>query len=163
MEWLHWIEQNGFVLLQSVGIIGGLLFTAISLRVDATVRRVGNLIKLTQHHRDIWTRLYTRPELSRVIHRKPNLSQKPVSYAEQLFVNLLILHLNSAYQAMKNGMSVTPEGLQKDIQSFFSLPIPKIVWERSKGFQDRDFVQFVESCLRQPQRTTSDCDAVRRP
>jgi hypothetical protein len=149
MELLHWIEQNGFVLLQSVGIIGGLFFTAISLRIDANVRRVGNLITLTQHHRDIWTRLYTRPELSRVLHEKPNLAHRPVSYAEELFINLLILHLNSAFQAMKNGMSVSPEGLRKDIQSFFLLPIPKSVWVRSKELQNKDFVRFVESCMRQ--------------
>jgi|ERR1051325_5134739 hypothetical protein len=145
---LHWFEQNGSVLLQNVGIIGGLIFTALSLRIDASVRRVSNLMTLTHYHRDIWTRLYTRPELSRVLKEKPNLERFPINHAEELFVTLLILHLNTAYEAMKHRMFVQPEGLRRDIISFFSLPIPKTVWENNKQLQNKDFVRFVESCLR---------------
>ncbi len=146
MEFLQWTEHNWFSLLESAGIIGGLLFTAFSLRTDAQARRIGNLIAITQHHQDIWTRLYTRPELTRVLNMAVNLESAPVTDEEELFVNLLILHLNSAYHAMKIGMFVKPEGLQRDIQTFFSLPIPRYVWERAKPLQDGDFVGYVESC-----------------
>src|ERR1041385_6179040 len=109
-----WITSNWFLFLQSVGIIGGLLFTAISLQIDAKVRRVGNLIAITQHHRDIWTRLYTVPELARVMNANVDLKHTPVTVAEELFVNLLILHLNSAYHAMTFGMFMKPERLGRD-------------------------------------------------
>jgi hypothetical protein len=47
MEFGNWLRDHWFVLLQSAGIIGGLLFTGISLRIDARVRRVGNLLAIT--------------------------------------------------------------------------------------------------------------------
>ena len=145
MGFLHWVEQNWFSFFQSTGIIGGLVFTAVTLRTDAQARRIGNLIAITQHQREIWTHLYTRPELARVLAHAVNLKSAPITDAEELFVNFLILHLNSAYHAMQTGMFMKPEGLQRDIQMFFSLPIPKAVWESTKQFQDEDFVRFVET------------------
>lgn len=146
MGFLQWLEQNWFSLFESAGIIGGLLFTAVTLRTDARARRIGNLIAITQHHREIWTHLYTRSELARVLDNAVNLKSAPATNEEELFVNLLILHLNSAYHAMQNGMFVKPEGLQRDIQMLFALPIPRSVWEQAKSFQDADFVNYVESC-----------------
>src|SRR5260221_13307070 len=67
MGFLNWASDNWFILLQSLGIIGGLLFTAASLRLDEKTRRVGNLMAITKNHREIWTALYDRPELSRVL------------------------------------------------------------------------------------------------
>jgi len=149
MDFLHWVEQNWLSLFESAGIIGGLLFTAVTLRADAQARQVGNLIAITQHHQEIWTHLYTRPQLARVLDRAVNLKSAPVTDEEALFVSFLILHLNSAYHAMQTGMYVKPEGLQRDIQLFFSLPIPRSVWENAKSLQDADFVKFVETnCAR---------------
>lgn len=145
MELFNWVTGSWFLFLQSAGIIGGLLFTAVSLQIDARVRRVGNLISLTQHHRDIWTRLYSTPGLARVLDANVDLKRTPVTIEEELFINLLILHLNSAYQAMQHGMFMKPESLGRDIRTFFSLPIPQVVWETSKPFQDEAFVTFVET------------------
>lgn len=145
MALLQWLEQNWFSVFESAGIIGGLLFTAVTLHADAQARRIGNLIALTQHHQDIWTHLYTRPDLARVLDKTVNLQSAPITDEEELFINLLILHLNSAYQAMQTGMYLKPEGLRRDIQIFFSLPIPQAVWDATKLFQDEAFVRFVET------------------
>jgi hypothetical protein len=148
MGFYSWLEQNWFTFLQSLGIIGGLLFTAISLQVDAKVRRVGNLITITQHHREIWTHIFTRPELVRVLDISADLNTKKVSTEEEWFVRLLILHLGSVYHAIKHGMFLKPQGLDADVRTFFSCPIPKAVWEKVRLFQDRDFVKFVEGRCR---------------
>jgi hypothetical protein len=37
--------------------------------------------------------------------------------------------------------------LRRDVAQFFSLPIPRAVWEKTKVTQNDDFVAFVESCL----------------
>lgn len=144
MGFLQWISNNWFVLLQSAGISGGLLLTTVSLRDDVKARRVTNLIYMTQHHREIWSQLYTRPELSRVLDPSVNVKLNPVTKEEELFISLLILHLNSSFQAMKVDVLVKPEGLRRDVHMFFSLPVPKAVWETAKTFQDEDFVRFVE-------------------
>jgi hypothetical protein len=145
MDFFHWAADSWFVLLQSGSIVAGLVFTAVALRDDTRARRVGNLIAITQHHREIWTHLYSRPNLSRVLDSNVDLEKNPVTDEEELFVNLLILHLNSSYQAMKYGNFIKPEGLHQDIRLFFSLPIPSAVWEATKIFQDKDFVEFVET------------------
>ena len=146
MGFLGLLANNWFTLLQSVGIIGGLLFTGISLRRESRAKQIANLITITRQHRDIWTELYRRPDLSRVLNHDADLQKAPVTLEEELFVGLLIHHLNSVYHAMQAGMFMTPEGLKADIQQFFSLPIPKSVWHTRQNLQDRKFAQFVNSC-----------------
>ena len=61
-----------------------------------------------------------------------------------MFVIFLILHLNSSYYAMRAGFFQKPQGLRKDIEIFFSLPIPREVWRKARIMQDERFVTFVE-------------------
>jgi len=147
MPLVVWLGDNWFNVVQSGGIIASLLASAAALHMDANARRVSNLLDITRSHREIWTNLYTRSELSRVLNGNADLRRNPVTRDEELFVNLLILHLNTAYQAMKNGDFAEPEGLRKDIQGFFSLPIPHTVWQKTKSLQDSDFVEFVTSSI----------------
>jgi len=145
MGFLDRLDQNWFILLQSVGIIGSLLFTAAALHEDAKARRISNLIAVTGHHRDIWTQLYRRPDLARVLDPKADVQRDPVRDEEELFISLLILHLNSVFHAMSEGLYLRPEGLRKDVDWFFSLPTPKAVWARCRRVQDEAFVCFVEA------------------
>jgi hypothetical protein len=146
---LHWIGEHWFDLLQTVGIIGGLLFTAYTVRKDERARQIGNLIAIKQQNREIWKELYERPKLVRVLSKEVDLNREPISTEEWLFVKFLILHLDTVHRAMKAGMFVELEGLQKDIKDFFSSPIPRAIWEKLKWLQDDDFVKFVHGCLTQ--------------
>ena len=138
------LQDNWFTLLQSLGIIGGLFFTGFSLRIDAKVRRVGNLFEVTKQHREIWIMIYSRPELKRVIESKPNLDMRPITDEERLFVTFLMLHLATNFRAAQAGMFMLPEERHSDISNFLSRPIPKAIWEKLKPLQDREFVEFVE-------------------
>ena len=89
----NWSAAHWFELLQSAGIVFGLLFTAFALRSDQRAKRVQTLLTVTEHHRNLWTQLYSRPELSRVATENPDLTKKPVVFEEELFVNLVILNL----------------------------------------------------------------------
>lgn len=146
MEVLHWIGDHWFDLLQTTGIIAGLYFTARAFHLDIKTRRVDHLIELTKQHREIWTELYARPELARVKDATADLRGKPITGDEELFISMLILHLNASYHALKDRVFLKPDGLRKDIHGFFSRPLTKLVWEKMKPLQDADFVAFVESC-----------------
>ena len=146
---LLWFGTNWFDILQSIGIVAGLLFTGAALRLDEKTRRITNLIEITKEHREIWSELYSRPELARISEASVNLTQTTITPEEELFVSLLILHLNSAYHAMKAGVYMKPDGLREDVQKFFSRPIARAVWEKTKALQDADLVRFVEACLSQ--------------
>ena len=91
-----WFQNNGFMLLQSIGIIGSLLLATASFRSDSKDRRVSNLIGITNNHREIWTQLRDRPALARILEENPNLKDRPVSRDEEQFVHLLIIHLNTS-------------------------------------------------------------------
>jgi hypothetical protein len=144
MGFNEWIEQNWLALIQTGALAGGLLFTGIAVLLDARARRVGNLIQLTQQHRDLWERLYMQPELARILDPDTDPARQPVTPQEETFVIFLILHLSNTYYAMRAGFFQKLRGLRKDIERFFSLPIPRAVWEKVKDLQEESFVQFVE-------------------
>ncbi len=146
MEGLHWIAANWVTALNAVGVIGGLFFTASSFRSDAKTRRVANLLTITRNHRDIWADFYRRPELARVLDSAADVGKRPVAREEEIFVNLVILHLSSVFHALKDELVINQEGLRRDVWWFFSLPIPQSVWERAKVLQNDAFVAFVEKC-----------------
>ncbi len=142
-----WILENWFTLLNAVGIVGGLFFTAFSLRSETKTRRVANLLTITANHREVWKEFAHNPQLKRVLDASANLLKHPVTPEEEVFVNLVLLHISSVYYAMKDELVVKLEGLRRDVSQFLSLPIPLTIWEKSKLVQNDDFVAFVESCL----------------
>jgi plasmid maintenance system killer protein len=148
MEVSRWLTEHWFDLLQTVGIVGSLLFAAYTTRKDVRARKIGNSIAINEQYRQIWKELYERPELSRVLEKAVDLGKKPISVQEELFVNMLILHLSTVYRAMRHGEFVKLEGLRKDVEGFFSLPVPRVMWEKIKPLQDTDFIAFIEDCLR---------------
>jgi hypothetical protein len=139
-----WISNNWLALIQTGALAGGLLFTGVAILLDGRARSVGNLIQLTQQHRDLWERLYIQPELARILDPAANPTQSPVTAEEEMFVIFLILHLSNTYYAMRAGFVHKLDGLHRDIEQFFSLPIPRAVWENVKYMQDKSFVRFVE-------------------
>ena len=143
-----WLRDNFAGLLNTAGIVGGLLFTAFSFRDARRERELSNLIALTAAHREIWSELREEPSLARVIDQTADLVHAPATKEEEIFVTALILHLYCVYRATKLGMYPHLEGLRRDVRELYSLPIPSQVWERMKLLQDRDFVRFVEDALR---------------
>ena len=141
-----WLANNLFNLLSAAGIIGSLWFTAISLRSETKTRRIANLLTITANHREIWKVFLNDKGLARVRDAAADTTKQPVTDAERVFVTFVILHMSSVFHAMSDQLVVKVEGLRRDIAQFFSLPIPREVWEKIKVLQNDDFVAFVESC-----------------
>ncbi len=146
MDGFRWITENWVTVLNAIGVVGGLLFTAFSLRSDTTTRRIANLLTITRNHREIWGQLFTNPELGRILNTSANITSRSITREEEVFVNMVILHTSSAFQAMKSGLFIKEEGLRRDVCAFFSLPIPSVIWEKVKLLQNDDFVAFIEAC-----------------
>jgi hypothetical protein len=146
----EWLTENWFNLFSSAGIIGGLWFTAVSLHSETKTRRIANLLTITANYREVWKEFFRSPELARVIDPAADVAKKPVTPAEEFFMNLVISHTSSTYEALKNELLTKQEGLRRDVRSFFSLPVPKAVWNKTKLLQNQDFAAFIESSLKQP-------------
>jgi len=144
----EWISQNWFNLFSSFGIIGGLWFTAVSLRSETKTRRVANLLTITANHREVWKEIFNRPELSRVIDPSADLAKQPVTPAEEFFVGMILSNTSSVYETLKDELVIKQDGLRRDVKSFFSLPVPRAVWIKTKLLQNQDFAAFIESALK---------------
>jgi hypothetical protein len=147
MAFFGWIAEHWFDLLQTTSIVVGLFATAHSIRADTTERKIQNLLSLTAAHRELWTRFMANPDTHRIYEVDIDLVETPTTLQERRFVQLLILHLRAAYKARKAGMEFSDDALASDIRQFFARPIPRLVWEEAKAFQDVEFVAFVESCF----------------
>ena len=146
MGGFRWIVENWVTALNAVGVIGGLFFTASSFRSEEKTRRIANLLTITKNHQDIWADFYRNPGLARVLDSSANVVKQPVTREEEIFVNLVILHLSSVFHALKDELVTNQEGLRRDVWQFFSLPIPQAVWNRVKVLQNDAFVAYVEAC-----------------
>ena len=93
MEILAWAGKNWFDLIQSLGIIGSLLFTAQTIWKDERARQIANTIALGSAHREIWKDLNSHPELARVLALKPDLERNPISEREEMFVKIGRAHV----------------------------------------------------------------------
>ena len=145
--WIRWIADNWFN-LASLILGSGLWFTGLSLHAQTKAQRIANLFAAIQNHRELWTDFYHRPELARVLDPSADVINHPPTLQEEGFVKLVVQQTNSVFQALKNGLVIKPEGLRRDICSFFSLPIPSLVWEKVRVLQNDDFVEFVDACMR---------------
>jgi hypothetical protein len=141
-----WLTENAFELLNALGIVGSLLFTAHSLRSETKTRRVANFLAITEAHRNIWKEHFKNPHLARVLSPQADLTKEPITSEEEIFVNLVIQHLGVVFQSTKDELMINLEGLRRDVASFFSLPIPATVWEKLKMMQNHRFVAFVDEC-----------------
>ena len=143
----QWLAENWFNLFSTVVIVGSLLFTAVSLHSETKTRRVANLLTITANYREVWKEFLRCPELGRVLEPSVDVSTQPVTPAEEFFVNMIISHTSSVYEALKDELLTKQEGLRRDVGLFFSLPIPKAVWTKTHLLQNQAFAEFIDSSL----------------
>src|ERR1035437_546571 len=122
--------------------------TGYNTNSEIKTRRVANLLTIIANYREVWKEFFRSPELARVIDPVANVAKQPVTPAEEFFVNLVISHTSSVYEALKDELLTKQEGLRRDVRSFFSLPVPKAVWIKTKLLQNHDFAAFIESSLK---------------
>jgi hypothetical protein len=146
MQSLRWLAENWITYLNALGVVGGLFFTGYSLHSETKTRKIANLLTLTQSHRDVWKEVLHEPKLARVLSLRADTRRDPITREEEVFVTLVVQHLGSVFSAMRDDLTIDPEGLRRDVWQFFSLPVPQAVWDRLKILQDDDFVAFVEAC-----------------
>ena len=144
---LAWLDTNWFSLLQSLGIAGGLVFTAVTVHRDARHRHVSNMLTLLEQHRDLWTEVHSRPELARVMATEVDLLTRPLTVPEERFLNLVIVHFHTGWQLARDRVIHSLAVMAADVRGYFSLPLPRAVWEQSKAQRDPEFVQFVDEAL----------------
>lgn len=141
-----WVEGNWFSIIQTAGIVASLLIAAAAATRDAKAREIENLLTLADHHRELWAGIHQRPELDRIFKADADMTTPP-TVAEQEFLNIVLVHFQTGWRIAKMGGITTLAEMEADIRGFFSLPLPRAVWEKTKAFRNPRFVRFVERAL----------------
>jgi len=118
-------------------------------RPEAKARETENLQTLAEHHRDLWSKVTGNKELERIFKPDADIEQTPPSIAESEFLNLVFVHFETGWSVAKAGGITTIRDMQLDVRGFFTLPVPRNVWARTKKYRNPKFVRFVEKTLRQ--------------
>ena len=142
-----WVDREWFTLVQSIGIIGGLWMTTATLRGNSRSRRISDSLVLSQQHRDLWKEVHRRSDLQRLFAKEVDLVAQPIAIAEEEYLNLVIVHFQTTWMIAKEGSRDGLDALASDTRAFFSLPIPRRVWERTKGERPSRFVKFIDASL----------------
>ena len=142
-----WEGPHWALMIQSAGVIGSLVFTAIAITNDARERKIANLLTMAANHREVWDQLSCRSELSRVLEPNRDLVAEPPTTAESEFLRSAIAHFLTGWRIVKAGGAIREKELAADARGFFSLPLPRAVWEKTKRFRNQRFVRFVEKAL----------------
>jgi hypothetical protein len=142
-----WFNGNWFNLIQTLGIVGTLLFAGIGVHREAKAKEVENLLTLAEHHRELWAGFADKKELARVFEPNVDLAQHPPTVAEAEFLNLVFVHFLTGWWVAKSGGITKLEEMKLDVQGFFPLPLPRAVWEKTKKYRNGKFVRFVDRAL----------------
>jgi hypothetical protein len=143
-----WFGGNWFNLVQTAGIVGGLLMGAGAANREAKAREIENLLTIAEHHREVWGELLKSPEVKRVLQPDADVVAEPLTVREEECTNLVIVHYLKTWRIAQTGGLFTVKELSADVRGFFSLPLPRAFWEKTKSFRNPRFVRFVEKALK---------------
>lgn len=148
-----WLETNWFNLVQTVALLLGLIFTGLGFARDSRSRRLSNLLALKEEHRELWSTIHDKPELARVLEPELDLVGSPMTNQEEVFLRQMIVHFAVAWELARDGMPLDMAAFQHDAREVFSLPLPKLAWERAFKAQDPRFANFITEAVRTRQPT----------
>jgi hypothetical protein len=135
---------------------GGLLVAGLGLFLNAyatmrtmSSRKLLNYQELIKSHRDLWKLTLDSPKTyERLFQSNPDLEKEPISDAERRFVNLLLLHMTTAFAFSKRNDIVRIEQFRDDVDDVLAFPIPRLLWLQTRHYFNRDFVKFVDGSQR---------------
>ena len=130
------------------------LMATVTLRREARARRMGDYLTVVTHHRELWSEAHRRPDLARLFQTEVDLVGAPVTVAEEEYLNLVIDHFYTGWVLVNDGIVLKAKVLAADTRAFFSLPVPRRVWDETKPQRDPAFARFVEKSLRAKRRWT---------
>jgi hypothetical protein len=143
-----WMDGNWFNVIQTVGIIGSLWLATGAANRDARAKEIENLLSLSDHHRELWHAIPQRKDLERVLQTDADVLLTPATVAETEFLNLVIVHFQTGWWIARAGGMTTLNEMKVDVGGFFSLPLPRAIWEKTKKLRNQRFVSFVEKAMK---------------
>ena len=144
-----WLRGNWSSLIGAVGIIGSLWISTATIREDCKWRQVTNLLALDERHRTLLGEVRQRPELKRILSESVDLVAQPLTPEEDVSMWQIVQQFETGWRVERILNRGELKSLARDAAEFFSLPLPRAVWEKEKLFRNQRFVRFVERAMRE--------------
>lgn len=142
------LSENWIMLAQTGGIIGAFLVAYRQSRIMVKSNRLQAWAQIISSHRDLWKSWLDNPKLARILEKDVSFNNQPITAVEERFVVMVINNLAFAYFASVEGLVPISKEDELDTKMFFNLPIPKKVWENTKQFRTKRFVEYVENIMK---------------
>lgn len=154
---LAWVDSNWFSILQSIGIVGGLIFTGKTIRDaartqrDATEeRKVSNILEFDARHQNIWSDLYQREDLRRILEEQNDFLKGVVTPVEFQYLRQKVVQFQVGWELAKISKPEEIDAVVRDAAKFFSRPLSRRVWNKVKGLGNPKFVELVDEAMMRP-------------
>lgn len=131
-------------LVQTIAIVVSLGIALLELRRTQRLIALDVIQRFTTSHREIWSHVFSVPELARVFDPTVAKDNLVITPSERLLVIMAINHLGGVYAAMTRRLVTRHVDATKELRYFFGMPIPRKVWEDVKEYHPKEFVEFVE-------------------
>lgn len=142
----HWLSVNWFNIVQTIALLATLVIAASALRASGNATRGANLLNVTAANREIWQQIITNPALKRIL-RPTMATDDEVTNEERRFALQVFQHSGAAYSILQTGAMDALHGYRRDVHDTMELPVFQVVWKEYKKYQQKDYVDFIESCI----------------
>ena len=95
----------------------------------------------------VWSKHNGNPALARITEDSVDLKAQPITLEEERFVLLLLNHLTSTVKAIHLGKYEKPDGMEADVTSFFSKPIPNAVVRKFFTMQSKEIREMLREVV----------------
>ncbi len=146
-DFLSWFQGNWSNSIGAAGIIGSLWVSTITIREDCKWRQITNLLALDERHRLLLSEVKQRPELKRILSQNVDFLAEPLTPEEDLSMWQIVQQYETGWRVEKLLNRGELKMLSLDVAAFFSLPLPRAVWEKTKQYRNPKFVKFVMQAL----------------
>ena len=135
-----------FTAVQTIGIIGSLVFAAYTVRRGIAASQLQNYIQLTQYHREVWRMTLELDDLERVRSKDIPDTEFNLTQKEKQFLTFVFLHITCSYEMSKRNEMISIDKLKQDISEFIGYPLVLKFWEQNKKYYNDDFSMFITEC-----------------
>jgi hypothetical protein len=142
---LSWVSVNWFALLQTIGIVGGLLLVMVQIRASTRQREMESLVEICGTNRELIGLAFSHPQLFAVLQDAKKTDHVWEQYYLQLWLNQFALTHCYLKQAVLKGEF--KENLSRDVADFMSMENMRRHWQRCGKLYPASFQKFVGEIL----------------
>lgn len=143
---LSWVSMNWFALLQTLGIVGGLLLVVVQIRASTRQRESESLVEIYDINRQLLSLGFSHPQLFAILEDAKDVDPVWERFYLQLWLNQLsLIHLYLKRSVFDHELQ---DFLQREIADFMTLTNVQKHWQQRGAFYPASFKKLVGEIIK---------------